>query len=291
MSNTLVFNSSNVVGTNNNTYQYNFIQGAVNIKDCEIAVGSLTIPYSWYNVTSYYNNQKFTIVFPYGVGLNYTMNIVLPAGFYTVNDINQYVQLQCINQGLYLTYSGQNVYYFNISANSTYYTVNVLLSLIPASGALPAGYLQPTSGYWSNTAGNGLPTTSTTPTFSIPATGGIGTIIGYPASYSLGPSTTQSLNGSSSLTPNGSTVNGLLMRCNLVDNNIATPSDILDGVPINSTFGSNITYDPSFEKWVRMKDGTFNQMTITFNDQNLNTLFALDPNILLTLLIRKIKKD
>jgi hypothetical protein len=81
------------------------------------------------------------------------------------------------------------------------------------------------------------------------------------------------------------------MRCNLVDNNIASPSDILDGVPINSTFGSNITYDPSFEKWVRMKDGTFNQMTITFNDQNLNTLFALDPNILLTLLIRKIKKD
>ena len=58
----------------------------------------------------------------------------------------------------------------------------------------------------------------------------------------------------------------------------------------NPTFGSNITYDPSFEKWVQMKDGTFSNMTITFNDQNLNTLYALDPNILLTLLIRKIKK-
>ena len=84
MSNTLVFNSSNVVGTNNNTYQYNFIQGAVNIKDCEIAVGSLTIPYSWYNVTSYYNNRTFSIVFPYGIGLTYAMNITLPAGFYTI---------------------------------------------------------------------------------------------------------------------------------------------------------------------------------------------------------------
>ena len=88
MSNTLVFNSSNVVGTNNNTYQYNFIQGAVNIEDCEIAVGSLTMPYSWYNVTSFYNNQKFTIVFPYSAGLTYTMNIVLPAGFYTITAVS-----------------------------------------------------------------------------------------------------------------------------------------------------------------------------------------------------------
>jgi YVTN family beta-propeller protein len=38
----------------------------------------------------------------------------------------------------------------------------------------------------------------------------------------------------------------------------------------------------------KMKDGTFNQMTIIFNDQNLNTLYALDPNILLTLLHFKI---
>jgi len=288
MSNTLVFNSSNVVGTNNNTFQYNFIQGAVNIRDCEIAVGSLTIRYSWYNVTSYYNNRTFTIVFPYGAGLNYTMDITLPAGFYTITDINNYVQLQCINQGLYLTYSGQNVYYFNIVANATYYTVNILLSLIPTA-TLP-GYAQPATVYWSATAGNVLPSVSTTPTFSLAATGSIGPIIGYPPSYSLGPSTTINLTDNSKSTPIGSTVNGLLMRCNLVDNNIASPSDILDGVPINSTFGSNITYDPSFEKWVKMKDGTFNQMTITFNDQNLNTLFAQDPNILLTLLIRKIKK-
>jgi hypothetical protein len=219
------------------------------------------------------------------------MNITLPAGFYTISDINNYVQLECVNQGLYLTSGGQNVYYFNIAANSTYYTVNITLSLVPTTGTLPAGYNPPATGYWSATAGNGLPTVTKTPSFSLNATGSIGPIIGFPGGYSLGPSTTVSLTGSSSLTPNGSTVNGLLMRCNLVDNNIASPSDILDGVPINSTFGSNITYDPSFEKWVKMKDGTFNQMTITFNDQNLNTLYALDPNILLTLLIRKIKKD
>jgi hypothetical protein len=70
------------------------------------------------------------------------------------------------------------------------------------------------------------------------------------------------------------------------------PSDILDTVPITSTsFGSNLTYDPSFEKWINIRDGSYNSMTITFQDQNLNTLYALDPNISMSLLIRQKRKD
>ena len=45
MSNSLVVNSSNVIGLNNNTYQYKFIQGSFQSKDCEMAIGSATIPY------------------------------------------------------------------------------------------------------------------------------------------------------------------------------------------------------------------------------------------------------
>ena len=67
------------------------------------------------------------------------------------------------------------------------------------------------------------------------------------------------------------------------------PSDILDTVPINSSFGSNINYNPSFEKWIDIRDGTYNTMTITFQDQSFNTLYALDPNISLSLLIRQKK--
>jgi hypothetical protein len=80
------------------------------------------------------------------------------------------------------------------------------------------------------------------------------------------------------------------MRCNLINNNLATPSDILDLVPINATFGSNITYNPSFQRWLSIGDGTYSSMTITFNDQNLNTLYSKDPNLALTLLIRKKEK-
>lgn len=284
MSNTLVLNSSNVVGANNNTFQYNFIQGSFDVQNYEIAVGALTIPYSWFNVTSFYNNQSFTIVFPY-LATSYTMNITLPNGFYSINDINNYVQLQCINQGLYLISGGVNYYYFNISVNTSLYAVQIILSLVPTT--LPTGYSQPATGFWSTTSGNGLPTSTKTPTFSLPATGSIGSLIGFAPGVTLGPSTTQSLSFTSTSTPVGSTVNGLLIKCSLINNSVTQPSDILDAVPINSTFGSNITYNPSFQKWIKMRDGRYSSMTITFTDQNYNTLYAQDPNILLTLLLRK----
>ena len=58
-------------------------------------------------------------------------------------------------------------------------------------------------------------------------------------------------------------------------------------MPISgSTFGANITYNPSFEKFVSMSDGTFNEFTLTFRDQNLNEIYAKDPNVSITLIIR-----
>jgi len=100
MSNTLVLNSNNVIGSNNSSFQYNFIQGAFRAKNCEMSIGSLTIPYSWYNVSSFYNNKTFSMAFPY-LATTATLNIILPDGFYTVPDIQNYIELECINNGLY----------------------------------------------------------------------------------------------------------------------------------------------------------------------------------------------
>jgi hypothetical protein len=35
-----------------------------------------------------------------------------------------------------------------------------------------------------------------------------------------------------------------------------------------------------------MSDGTFNEFTLTFRDQNLNEVYAKDPNVSITLIIR-----
>ena len=73
----------------------------------------------------------------------------------------------------------------------------------------------------------------------------------------------------------------------MINNPVIVPSDVLAAISITgATFGSNINYQPSFQKWVDVSDGNYNQLTITLVDQNLSTLIARDPNILLTLQFR-----
>ena len=97
MSFTLVLNSSNVSNTNTNTtFKYNFIQGGFNVKDMEMCVSSITLPYSFYNVSSYYSNRTFSLIFPTAATTT-TISITLPEGFYTVTGINSYIQQVCID--------------------------------------------------------------------------------------------------------------------------------------------------------------------------------------------------
>ena len=253
----------------------------------EISVGSLTMPYAWFNVSAAYNNNTITINVPY-LATTYALVIKLPDGFYQISDINNYIEAQMIAKGLYLVSPvGLNVYFFQMSLNLTYYNIQVVLSAVPTtvSSGTYSGYTLPSTGYWSTVPTNGLPTISSTPAFTLASTGSISTIIGF--STGTYPSTLASQSVSGTLTPVGTTVNALLMRCNLINNSLAMPSDILDLVPINGTFGYNITYDPSFEKWVAIRDGIYSNMTITFTDQNSNTLYSRDPNLALSLLIRK----
>ena len=81
MSFTLVLNSSNVSNTSTNTtFKYNFINGGFQIKDMEMCVSSITLPYSFYNVSSYYSNRTFSLIFPKGATTQ-TISITLPEDF------------------------------------------------------------------------------------------------------------------------------------------------------------------------------------------------------------------
>ena len=71
-------------------------------------------------------------------------------------------------------------------------------------------------------------------------------------------------------------------------NRVTVPSDILDSMTItNTAFGTNIVYDPSFEKFVNIANGTYSGFTVTFRDQTLNDIYAKDPNTSITLMIRR----
>ena len=89
--------------------------------------------------------------------------------------------------------------------------------------------------------------------------------------------------------PLTTTVNNLVIKCSLVNNGTSNASDILDSFNIGSspqtTFGSNLNFQNSIEKFVNISSGRFNNISITIVDQNLNDIAILDPNILISILI------
>ena len=279
MSLTIILNSNNVVNNGLNTqFTYAFPQGGFKIeKDAEMCISNLTIPYSWYNVNAqYYNNASFSYNFPDANGDMITFNVNLPNGYYTTADINQYLQTQFISNNQYLVNAdGQYVYYMEMITNPTYYAIQVICYALPTS--LPSGYTNP--------AYMAFPPTTKTPQLVI-LNNNFGNLIGYSSgSY---PTTPQTSNQSflSNGVPNATPVNSLILRTNLVDNPVSMPSDILDSIPITSEFGFNITYEPTFGKFIKIKKGNYAFMTLTIYDQNLNPVPARDPNSLITLLLR-----
>ena len=283
MSFTLVLNSANAYGSQNNTFKYDFIQGNFNIPpDSEVMVANAQIPYSFYNITSAYNNNAFTLSFPTASATYTTFNITIPDGFYTTTSLNYYIQQFCISNGLYLINStGQNVYYVSIQYNSYQYGNQILAFTVPTS--LPSGYTAPSN--WI-----GYPTVSRTPYINI-ATSGIGSQIGTFLGFSGGSypvaGTTANYSKNSDITPVGSTVNSIILRCSLVNNKVGSPMDILDSFAIaNTNFGANINYAPSVNKWVKLSSGSFSNFMLTICDQNLQMINSLDNNILITLLFR-----
>jgi len=278
MSLTIILNSNNVVNNGlNSQFQYNFPVGGLAIPEgSQMAISNVTIPNSWFNINSqYYNNASFQYKFPTSTGQP-TFTVFLPNGYYTTTDLNKYLQSIMIANNQYLVNaSGQYVYYLEMVTNTTYYSVQFVLYTVPTS--LPAGYTNP--------AGMTFPATSVTPQYIINANN-FGIVIGYSdGTYPEVPATSNQ-SFLSNIVPNATPVNSLIVRTNLVDNAVSMPSDILDSIPISSPFGFNITYQPTFEKFVKVKPGKYSYMTLTFYDQNLNPIPARDPNTLISLLLK-----
>lgn len=76
-----------------------------------------------FNISAINNNNTFVILWPKGASL-ITYNVVIPDGFYSYNDLNNYIIYYCKLNGLYLVDATSNILnYITISSNSTYYAV------------------------------------------------------------------------------------------------------------------------------------------------------------------------
>lgn len=283
---TIVMNTNNVVKDGqNNKLVYNF-PNSVKFDKTYLSVASVSMYYSWFNITSALNNNTFT--FSWTVGVTTTpYTFTLPDGLYEVATINQYFQWYCIQNGWFLIApSGQNVYFAEFVINESQYKVDINTFYVPT--ALPSGYTEPTTaaGYPANFAG--YPTATTSPTITI--TVGLGAILGFTTTASQtigglagGVAFASAVVAQSVSSPNLQPNSSVLISSSMIDNPYTSPTSIIYSITPSVAVGEIISEKPPSFMWNKLIDGVYNQLRITLLGTDLAPLKIQDGAITIIL--------
>lgn len=171
----LVLNSSNVSNSNKNTYKLR-INGGLTIQEkTKICLTSITVPYSWFNISAFYANNQFRISHVSIANFITWYTITIPDGFYTIEDLNLFLQQELTTRGLYMLKGTVKVFFYQFVLSTTYYSVQLVCSLVPnAALATTLGYTMPPTGLYAA----GPPLNSETAVFEVNNVG-FGTLIGF----------------------------------------------------------------------------------------------------------------
>ncbi len=290
---TLILNSSNITNTDNSRFTYNFPLGGYTFKDDVIAVNSISQYFSTFNVSaSAYNNNSFSYTW---VNDNTEYPVVIPDGFYSVPELNAFLQSVMFSNKHYLTTSaGQYVYFLELVINQSKYAVSVNSFLMSTAIATANGWSLPAGATWY------IPITNIiVPCLIVPSTNNFGKLIGftggkYPNASISGspiiqtPTYTVSQSILSSIAPQITPYSSILVFCSLVNNRSTIPSQLIYSyTPIDATFGALQEYQPQAElAWNEVQDGTYTQFTVELKDQLGNNIRFQDGNTLITLITK-----
>jgi hypothetical protein len=288
----IVLNQDNLVPDGqNNKLVYKF-PNSVLFKNNSIAVSSVSMYYSWFNITSAYQNNTFTYSWVKGTTTT-TYTITIPDGLYEITQLNQLLQFSMIANGTYLIdNSGKNAYYAEFILNPTRYAVQINTYLFPTS--LPSGYSQP-----SNWVG-AYPTQSFNPSITIPAK--LNVILGYTAGFATNPNTNNaytptasqyvSKNASGTLSylstsaPNLQPNSSIYFAMSNINNPYSVPSSIIYALVPQGEVGTLINERPPNFMWNRLIDGTYNELRLTFLGTDLQPIKLNDPQMTILLTIK-----
>jgi len=140
----IVFNSTKIIPDGqNNKLVYSF-PNSVTFQNSYIAVSSVSLYYSWFNITAAQQNNVFSYNWTVGAQTT-TYFITIPDGLYEVSTLNKLLQYEMISNGTYLIAGdqSQNVYYAEFSLNPTRYAVQLNTFEVPTS--LPDNYAAPSN--------------------------------------------------------------------------------------------------------------------------------------------------
>jgi hypothetical protein len=287
----IVLNQNNLVADGeNNKLVYNF-PNSITFKNNFIAVSSVSMYYSWFNIASIYSNNTFTYNWRVG-GTTTTYTITIPDGVYQVSDLNSYLQYVMIANGTYLIDTfNKNAYYAEFILNPTRYAVQINTYLVPTS--LPTGFSEPTN--WV-----GYPTQTFNPQIVIPRR--LNIILGFienfttaqntnnaftpPTSNYVSKNSAGTISYLSTTSPNLQPNSSIYFSLSNINNPYALPSSIIYSLVPNGAVGTLITERPPQFAWNKMIDGTYNELRLTFLGTDLQPIKMNDPQMTILLAIK-----
>jgi hypothetical protein len=276
---TIIINSSNYVVGSGNEFEYKFPNSVKFDVGDRVGLSGIAVYNSSFNITSAYGNNVITI--KWNADSQSSFTFIIPDGYYSISDLNYYIQSQCIANNLYVSNSsGMNIYFIELVVNPTRYAVSLNLYALPtASQASTMKYVKPTDALWN------FPSTAKCPQITI--SNALGNLIGqnagiYPSSDSV------ALNQQylSTKTPKLNIIDSYILTCNLINNKYAIPSDVFFSVPLTGSIGSLISSNPSSVSFNDIATGTYNSIKIRFFSQDFDALLLRDTQCTIMLSIK-----
>jgi len=296
----LVLNQKNLIQDGlNNKLVYKF-PNSVTLSNKYIAVSSISMFYSWNNISV--ANMNNTLSYSFGTQ-SYT--IVIPDGLYEIAQLNEFIQFECIqNQTYWYVASASSTFYypFQITVNQTRYAIQLNTYQVPYVG-------NPTY----TSGGATLPALSNTGNFaqvSFPPK--FNEIVGYtvnPLGFkSYGdaiqvPSFPNSNNNYASVICAGNGLGGvmsylsntapqvqpnsnLLFTMSNINNPYSQPSSVIYSLAPSVGIGVQIIEKPPQFMWIKLIDGIYNELRLSMVGTDLNAVQINDPNMTILLCIR-----
>ena len=282
---TIVINSSNHVEGTRNKFIYTFPSQLKLTENHRIGVSGVSMYNSTFNIEAKRGNNTLTLVWNADSQTSYTFTF--PDGYYSVSQMNEFLQQQMILNNLYVTNSsGQYVYFVELVTNSSRYAVQLNTYFLPtSSNATTLTYTKPSGASWN------YPTVNKCPQITL--TSNFGSLIGFEAgTFPSGSSVATNQEFISTKVPKLNVVDNYIMTCNMISNvDYSIPSSILFTIPLTVGLGKLMSVTPASVVMNHIAANHYKEIVIEFFSQDFQPLELNDYELTLTLVISDEKDD
>lgn len=276
---TLILNSSNIVNNSNNSVlEYNFPAGSVTLNDTYLALESLTMFYSTFNITAANNNNTVQ----YRWIDNVVYNVTFPDGFYNAVDIQDYIRSVMLTNLHYLldVVTSEYVWFFGLTTNPSTYSIQMNFFACNLTAYPAISYTLPVGATWTVP----LLANSVCPQIIISATNNFGLLVGFAAgTFPTSRVTAVNVSVLSTFTPQITPLSSYILSCTLVNNNYAVPNTFLYAFAPKGTIGEQFSIQPYSFSFIPILKGQYSTFRVQLTDQLNRPVVIQDSNYVITL--------